>query len=75
MVWQGVNSSRATIFVRQYTGTTFTQSFLNVAVNPDAPEWEIPLKRAKPWRALARKGDIYRTTSEVDPGSLDRTQF
>jgi hypothetical protein len=30
MVWQGVNSSRATVFVRQYTGTTFTQSFLNV---------------------------------------------
>ncbi len=30
MVWQGVSSSRATVFVRQYTGTTFTQSFLNV---------------------------------------------
>jgi hypothetical protein len=29
MVWQGVNSGRATIYVRQYTGTTFTQSFLS----------------------------------------------
>lgn len=44
-------------------------------INPDAPEWEIPLKRARPWRALARKGDIYRTTNEVDPRSSDRSQF
>jgi Tol biopolymer transport system component len=29
MVWQGVNSGRATVYIRQYTGTTFTQSFLS----------------------------------------------
>jgi predicted amidohydrolase len=48
---------------------------MTTVINPDAPEWEVPLKRARPWRALARKGDIYRTMSEVDPRSLDRSQF
>jgi hypothetical protein len=30
IVWQGMSSGRATIFLREYINTTFTQSFLNV---------------------------------------------
>jgi predicted amidohydrolase len=52
-----------------------SSTLVTTVVNPDAPEWEIPLKRAKPWRASARKGDIYRTTDKVDLRSLDRSQF
>jgi hypothetical protein len=26
----------------------------------NAPEFDIPLTKARPWRAIARKGDIYR---------------
>lgn len=28
-------------------------------INPDDPHWDVPCKKARPWRALARKGDIY----------------
>lgn len=29
-------------------------------LNPQDPYWDIPLNKAKPWRKLARQGDIYR---------------
>lgn len=29
-------------------------------VDPDAPQWDVPCKKARPWRKLARQGDIYR---------------
>lgn len=34
--------------------------FVMDKVDPDAEEWDIPCKKARPWRALARKGDIYK---------------
>jgi predicted amidohydrolase len=37
---------------------TGTSTLLTTILDADAPEWEIPLKRARPWRALARQGDI-----------------
>jgi predicted amidohydrolase len=48
---------------------------ITTVMNPDAPEWEIPLKRARPWRVLARKGEIYRTCQVLDSRSSDKSQF
>lgn len=31
-------------------------------IDPDALEWDIPCKKARPWRRKARLGDIYRDT-------------
>ncbi len=42
-------------------------------IDRDAAEWEIPLRRARPWRALARAGSIYETCRVDDPRSADRT--
>ncbi|WP_026620184.1 deaminated glutathione amidase [Ensifer sp. WSM1721] len=36
------------------------------------PVYEIPLQKARPWRARARQGDIYREKMIDDPRSLDR---
>lgn len=37
VVWQGINNSRRTVFIRQYTGTAFTQSFLDVTLPQGQP--------------------------------------
>ena len=29
-------------------------------INPDAPQWDIPCHKARPWRRKARLGDIYK---------------
>lgn len=42
-------------------------------VDPGDPAWEIPLRRARPWRAEARKGGIYAARRVDDPRSRDRT--
>ncbi len=39
------------------------------------PRYEIALQKARPWRALARKGDIYRLKMVSDPRSSDRSDF
>ncbi len=39
----------------------------------DAPELHIALNAARPWRASARQGDIYRTRRVDDPRSADQT--
>src|SRR5205807_1210524 len=39
------------------------------------PRWEIALHRAKPWRARAREGSIYRGRLVRDPRSDARTSF
>lgn len=41
----------------------------------DAPEFDIALNKARPWRAVAREGEIYRTRRVEDPRSADRTSF
>lgn len=39
----------------------------------DAPQWEIPLRRARPWRASARDGAIYEARRVDDPRSTQKT--
>jgi predicted amidohydrolase len=39
------------------------------------PRWEIPLHRAKPWRARAREGSIYRECLVRDPRSDVKSSF
>jgi predicted amidohydrolase len=39
----------------------------------DAPEFHIALDLARPWRAAADQGDIYRNRRVEDPRSSDRT--
>ncbi|MEK8174175.1 carbon-nitrogen hydrolase family protein [Streptomyces sp. M19] len=44
-------------------------------LNRQAPEFDIALNKARPWRASARQGEIYRSRRVVDPRSDDRTNF
>jgi predicted amidohydrolase len=41
----------------------------------DRLEWNIALKHAKPWRARAREGQIYRNRYAVDPRSEEKSTF
>jgi predicted amidohydrolase len=41
----------------------------------DCPRWEIALHRARPWRARAREGSIYRRRHVRDPRSEGKTAF
>jgi predicted amidohydrolase len=51
-------------------------SGLSIArLDADAPEWKIALHHAKPWRATARDGAIYRQRHVRDPRSEEKTQF
>jgi predicted amidohydrolase len=42
-------------------------------LNRDDPDLHVPLDLARPWRAAALKGDIYRTRRVADPRSTNRT--
>jgi len=44
-------------------------------LDADAPEWEIPLNRARPWREKAREGAIYRQRYVQDPRSDEKSEF
>jgi len=44
-------------------------------LDPDRPEWRIALHHAKPWRARAREGSIYRERYVRDPRSENKTTF
>ncbi len=44
-----------------------------VTLDRDDPTLTVPLAHARPWRATARKGDIYRTRAVTDPRSHNRT--
>jgi deaminated glutathione amidase len=39
------------------------------------PQWEVTLHRAKPWRAKARDGSVYRQRYVHDPRSESRSSF
>lgn len=45
------------------------------ALDRDAPEFEIALKRARPWRIKARSGEIYADRRVKDPRSRDTRGF
>lgn len=44
-----------------------------VTLDRDAPEFHIALDLARPWRAVANQGDIYRSRRVDDPRSADHT--
>jgi predicted amidohydrolase len=44
-----------------------------IVLDRDAPEFHIELDLARPWRAEANRGDIYRNRRVEDPRSSDRT--
>jgi predicted amidohydrolase len=46
-----------------------------VVLDRDAPEFHIALDLARPWRAEANHGDIYRSRRVEDPRSTDRTLY
>jgi predicted amidohydrolase len=41
----------------------------------DRSRYEIPLAKARPWRAIAREGQIYNTRRVVDHRSTSKTEF
>lgn len=44
-------------------------------LDPDAPEWEIPLRRARPWREIAREGGVYRDRRVPELDDTGATRF
>jgi predicted amidohydrolase len=48
------------------------QGIALATIDCDDPAYEIPLRRARPWRAATRDGDIYRKAISSHPRSLDR---
>jgi predicted amidohydrolase len=50
-----------------YVATVTTPAELTIAtIDRDDPAYEIPLTKLRPWRTLARKGDIYTTRRVTD---------
>jgi predicted amidohydrolase len=55
-----------------------TPSISTIAIeqlDANAPKWEIPLHRARPWREKARDGEIYRQRYVQDTRSDERSEF
>jgi len=52
---------------RASAGFAFTE------IRPGDPQWEVPLRRARPWREKARAGAIYRERRVDDPRSKSKT--
>lgn len=44
-------------------------------LNRDDPAYDIPLRKARPWRARARQGDIYHQKMTDDPRSANRSGY
>ena len=44
-------------------------------LDEDCPDWRIALKHARPWRAQAREGTIYRQRHVQDPRSEEKSRF
>jgi predicted amidohydrolase len=58
--------------------STASPSISGLAVDwldPDCPKWKIALHHARPWRARAREGTIYREHYVHDPRSEKKTMF
>ncbi len=57
-----------------YLATVAPSTELTLAtINRDAPEYDIPLTKARPWRATALKQTIYTTRRVADPRSTNHT--
>lgn len=50
-------------------------SVITTVIDTKDARWEIPLRRARPWRTSARAGEIYRAQRVEDPRSDDKTRF
>lgn len=50
-----------------------TSEMAVASLDRGAPEFHIALDLARPWRASANQGDIYRSRRVDDPRSADRT--
>lgn len=50
-------------------------SFIASVLDRHDPEYEIPLQKARPWRAKARLGEIYREKMATDDRSLNRDEY
>lgn len=51
------------------------ETFVTATLDRAEPKYEIALTQARPWRASARLGEIYRATKVDDPRSGDRTAY
>ncbi|MEF2074491.1 carbon-nitrogen hydrolase family protein [Consotaella aegiceratis] len=49
--------------------------FAVATLDRDNPAYDVPLNKARPWRAKARAGDIYRERSVDDPRSARRGEY
>ncbi len=49
--------------------------FAIATLDRDDPGHDIPLNKARPWRASARQGDIYRTQMRDDTAAEDRSSY
>lgn len=45
------------------------------SLNPDDSRWEVPLRKARPWRRQARSDGFYRGTWDHDPRSTRKDSF
>ncbi len=61
-----------TVIARAHAGSP---ELVMVEIDPGDEKWDIDLRRARPWRAAARAGQIYETRRVVDPRSEDRRSF
>lgn len=59
----------AGIYAAQVTGRA---ELAVITLDRDDPALTVPLRHARPWRATALKGDIYRTRAVTDPRSTNR---
>ncbi|WP_238011889.1 carbon-nitrogen hydrolase family protein [Dactylosporangium sp. AC04546] len=57
----------------ELTAVSAPEQLATVVLDRDAPEFHIALDLARPWRAEANQGDIYRNRRVEDPRSSDRT--
>ncbi len=44
-------------------------------LDPEDPHWEVPLRKARPWRRRARSGALYRGVWDLDPRSKRKDTF
>jgi predicted amidohydrolase len=59
----------------QAAATPLVSGIVVDLLDEQCPRWDIALNRARPWRAVARDGSIYRQRYVRDPRSERKTEF
>ena len=54
---------------------TAASGYATAVLDRDDPAYDIPLKKARPWRAQARQGEIYRAKRVDDARSENRGDY